>query len=252
MEQRKPDFLFQAYRKQPKGKRNPEHLSSFELFNAHKWKGSTRVNKLYGSVAPLAGLFRLRIDGKWFVVGDDYMFLTFQEAWRIMGTLASDILGYPAAWGDSGARLQRGDRVRVMGAQGYSKTVVKADPWLDEQGIEWVKVSCFNDPIPANAVVLLSDLSKSPGGRHEGYEDFNKAMQKYKESGGTLWYWPEHPDYKHPDPDKPNGLPQSWEVISDKTAQLRGVDPKKASILAMEMGGMSLHQAEEAYFSISS
>lgn len=246
MEKRKPDFTFQAYKRpeNTKGSKawKPKHLSSFELFQARLWKGVKRVSELYGETNPLAGLFRLRVDKKWFRVGGDYMFLTFHEAWRVMGSMASDTLGFPAAWEESNTKLRRGDRVKVMDKQGYCTTVINRTPWLDGQGIEWVTVTNFADPIPANALILPAAKS---GGRYNAYTNFSKALQKFKKDGGVLWYWPEHPDHTPP-------YPSSWEVISPETAIIRGIDPKQATVLALEMGGLDLHQAEALFQKISS
>lgn len=231
-ESRKPEFIFQAYRKNPEENGKPLHLSSFELFPARLWKRNPVVTRLYGPYTPLPGLFRLRVDQRWYKFHPEYMFLTFHEVWRVIGSMASEAIELPVKWEDAPPCLNRGDRVRVMGADGFIKTIVLSSG-LDEMGVEWISVQGMDGIIPTNAVTPVGNLNRSNA------TTFHKALAALKR-GMTLWHWPEVPDRKPP-------LPEQWEVISCDLSEQRGLDPKMSTIVALQLGGMDMREAEDFY-----
>lgn len=227
-EKRKPEFMFQAYKKEQEGGK-PEHLSTFEIYPARLWMGVPRVTRCYGPHTPLPGLFRLRVDQRWFEFHKDYMFLTFHEVWRIAGTLASEVLNWPVSWvGEPTERLNQGDRVRVMWRQGYMQTFV-LESQLDERGIEWVSVQGIEGQLPGNAAFPVKNMARGE------VDSFFRALPKLK-PGLCLWYWPETPSGE-----------SGWEVIPEALAGVRGLPPQTSTVLALQMGGMSLYEAEEYY-----
>lgn len=234
-ETRKPEFIFQIYRKnshEDAKRQMPTHLSSFELYPARLWKGKPNVSKFYGPLTPLAGLFRLRVDNKWYEFHPDYIFLTFREVWRVIGSMASESMAIPVDWNNDTHHLSRGDRVRIMGKEGFSQTIVLKSQ-LDEIGVEWVELQGKKDPVPANALSRVHNADKSNA------TSFNEALSDLKQ-GMTLWYWrslnPDDPDY-----------PELWEVITTDLAAQRGLDPKLSTIVALQLGGMGTREAEEFY-----
>lgn len=231
-EKRQPEFIFQANRKNPKKGGKPIHLSVFELFPARLWKNNPKIMAHYGLYTPLPGLFRLRVDRQWFTFHNDYLFLTFHEAWRVIGTMTSDVLNVPVNWNTDTHHLKRGDRVRVMGKEGFIKTIV-LNSHIDEQGIEWGSLQGQREPVPANALSPADLLER------DNATSFSKALKSLKR-GMALWHWPEVPDRKPP-------LPESWEAITHEMASQRGLDPKVSTVVALQLGGMDMHEAEKFY-----
>ncbi len=228
-ETRKPEFIFQANRKNPEKGGKPLHLSTFELFPASLWKGTPSVSRLYGEYTPLSGLYRLKVDSKWYKFHPDYKFLTFHEVWRVIGSLTSNELKAPVDWNNDIHHFKRGDQVRKMGENGLVKKVILKSH-IDEIGIEWVIVHGEDDYILANSLLPLIEFDE------ENTMPFEQALcSTFK--GMALWYWSA----------RSTSEPETWEIISCELAAQRGLDPKVSTIHALQMGGMSLHAAEE-YF----
>lgn len=231
-EKRQPEFIFQANRKNPEKGGKPIHLSVFELFPARLWKNVPKVTENYGPLVPLFGLYRLRIDRQWFSFHPNYLFLTFHEAWRVIGSMTSEAIQVPVNWDHDYHHFVRGDRVRAKGAEGFIKTVVLSST-IDEFGIEWVKVHGHPDFIPANTLSSSENSNRSKG------TSYSEAVAKLGK-GMALWHWPELPDRKQP-------LSESWEVITQEQCAQRGIDPKLSTVVALQLGGMSMHEAEDLF-----